>query len=70
MLNKLESFFGQRAITENREYFQRRFVENEALDYTFPPRIIDIHLGYKGTPCSLKCVWCFDQDETGNKPRK
>ena len=70
MSRNLETFFGQRAIAENAKYFRRRFFENNGLDYTFPPRTIDIHLGYKGGPCSLKCIWCFDQDEQANKPKK
>jgi len=28
--------------------------------FNYPPRIIDIHLGYKGKPCQNKCVWCYD----------
>ncbi|MBN2368658.1 radical SAM protein [Candidatus Woesearchaeota archaeon] len=64
----LKTFFGQRAIIDNQEYFQTRF-GNNGIDYSYPPRIVDIHLGYKGRPCYLKCVWCFDRNGSKN-PKK
>lgn len=63
MSKELESYFGQRSIDQNQHYLNNRFKKECDLDYSIPPKIIDIHLGYKGNPCNLKCVWCFDQSE-------
>ncbi|RLA73099.1 MAG: hypothetical protein DRG30_06690, partial [Epsilonproteobacteria bacterium] len=66
----IETFFGQRAIQDNKDYLHTRFENGDSLNFDTPPRIIDIHLGHKGKPCNLQCVWCFDQDKNKPKPKK
>jgi sulfatase maturation enzyme AslB (radical SAM superfamily) len=70
MPSNLESLFGQRAIAENQEFFKRKFVDCGKIDRAIPPRNIDIHLGYRGAPCNLKCVWCYDKSGAYDKPDK
>ncbi|MBU1085240.1 hypothetical protein KKB06_02730 [Patescibacteria group bacterium] len=67
MLNRIETDFARKAILENLEYFQKRFLNKEdGQQFDFPPRIIDVHLGYKGNPCQNQCVWCYDLKSSVN----
>jgi len=62
MASRVETEFARNAILENLDYFQKRFLGREnGQQFNFPPRIIDVHLGYKGQPCQNKCVWCYDR---------
>lgn len=61
MEERFETAFAQKAIQENLEYFKKRFLDREdGYQFDYPPRIIDIHLGWKGAPCENKCVFCYD----------
>ncbi|MEA3355555.1 MAG: hypothetical protein U9Q63_03675 [Patescibacteria group bacterium] len=67
MADKVETAFAQRAILENLDYFKKRFLNREdGQQFDYPPRIIDIHLGYKGKPCQNQCVWCYDLKDSVN----
>lgn len=62
MPSSVETEFARNAILENLDYFQKRFLNREdGLQFDYPPRIIDVHLGYKGRPCQNRCVWCYDR---------
>ena len=66
--SEIQMRFARTAIEANFDYLNRRFLENkEGRDFKIPPRIIDIHLGYKGRPCQNKCVWCYDKRDDNRK---
>lgn len=69
-MSLIEFGFGKRAISENWDYLNNRFLsrEDRGRNFILPPKFIDIHLGYKGSPCQNRCLWCYDQGES-NKSR-
>lgn len=62
--SEIQMRFARVAIEANLGYFNKIFLENkEDKSFKIPPKIVDIHLGYKGRPCQNRCVWCYDRKD-------
>lgn len=68
MPNGIETSYATQALQSEIETFSKRFIGREdEIGFNYPPRIIDIHLGYKGQPCQNRCIWCYDSKSGKNK---